>query len=82
MAKAKSKKKADIESELEKHVDLIGDKKVKEYILNKKNEKKVKEMGKAYMGKNVDMLEEEEEEEKMEIVQKVKAKKTKTIKKK
>ena len=67
MAKAKAKKKTDIESELEKHVDLIGDKKVKEYILNKKKEKKEKELGKAYMGRDVDMLE-EEEEEKMEIV--------------
>ena len=36
MAKAKAKKKFDMESELMKHSDLISDAKVKQYIQKKK----------------------------------------------
>lgn len=46
MAKAEAKKKHDIESELTKHIDLIGDNKVKSYILRKKEEKEAKKKGK------------------------------------
>lgn len=42
MAKAEAKKKSDLESELIKHIDLIGDKKIKEYIKMKKDEKQAK----------------------------------------
>lgn len=87
MAKAEAKKKQDIETELLKHSDLISDQKVKSYIEKKKEEKRKRDLEKfqkqgSKMGKDVDMLEEIEEEEKMEIVEKVKPKKTKAIKKK
>ena len=36
MAKAKAKKKLDVENELMKHSDLISDSKVKSYITKKK----------------------------------------------
>lgn len=40
MAKAATKKRADIENELVKHADLISDPKVKQYILKKKEVKR------------------------------------------
>lgn len=40
MAKAKAKKKQDVENELAKHSDLISDEKVKSYIEKKKEEKR------------------------------------------
>jgi large subunit ribosomal protein L24e len=46
MAKAEAKKKTDIETELTRHMDLIGDKKVKQYILRKKEEKEASKKGK------------------------------------
>ena len=93
MAKAAAKKKQDIENELLTHSDLINDSKVKKYIEKKKEEKRLKQLAKYQeqanrskgMGKDIDMLE-ESEDEKMEIVEKIKtkksAKKTKAIKKK
>ena len=39
MAKAKAKKRQDLENELEKHSSLISDEKVKEYIMKKKDQK-------------------------------------------
>ena len=39
MAKAKAKKREDIENELVKHTDLISDAKVKAFILKKKEAK-------------------------------------------
>jgi len=42
MAKAKAKKKLDVENELLKHSDLISDEKVKQYIQKKKQEKQKK----------------------------------------
>ena len=90
MAKAKAKKRLDVENELLKHADLISDGKVKSYIMKKKEqkfketqEKYAKEAKHGAMGKDVDMLVEDSEEESVEEVKVVqKVKKTKTIKKK
>ena len=85
MAKAKAKKRQDVENELVKHADLIADPKVKQYILKKKEEKRQKELQKyqkshGAMGKDVDMLmedsEEESEIEEIKAVETVKAKKS------
>jgi large subunit ribosomal protein L24e len=46
MAKASAKKKLDIENELANHVDLISDKKVKQYIEKKKLDKQKKKAAK------------------------------------
>ena len=46
MAKAQAKKRADIENELVKHVDLISDEKVKKFIMKKRDDKKQREMAK------------------------------------
>ncbi len=95
MAKAKAKKRQDVENELLKHADLIGDAKVKAFIM-KKREQKLKERQDRYekeataaakkqgvMGKDVDMLMEDSEEESVEEVKVVQTvKKTKAIKKK
>lgn len=95
MAKAKAKKRTDIENELVKHVDLISDAKVKQFIMKKKEEKRQREMAKwakqgtGAMGKDIDMEIESEESEVEEIkeVAKIKKKpaasaKSKIIKKK
>ena len=90
MAKAKAKKRLDVENELLKHADLISDGKVKAFIMKKK-EQKLKERQEKYakeakhgaMGKDVDMLMEDSEEESVEEVKVVQTvKKTKAIKKK
>ena len=88
MAKAKAKKRQDIENELVKHSDLISDPKVKQYIEKKKQEKRKKTMA-SYntMRKDVEMIESSEEEsevEEVKVVEKVKKvpkKSTKVIKK-
>ena len=96
MAKAKAKKRADIENELVKHADLISDKKVKAFIEKKREEKRAKDQAKwakqgASMRKDIEMVEEESEVESVEevkVAQKVAAKrggkdaKSKVIKKK
>ena len=46
MAKAKAKKKQDIENELMKHSGLISDDKVKSFIEKKKEEKRQKDLQK------------------------------------
>jgi hypothetical protein len=84
MAKAKAKKRTDVENELMKHSDLINDPKVKAYIQRKKEAKRQKDLetfqksrGGA-MGKDVEMLESESEVESIEevkVAQKVKPKK-------
>ncbi len=84
MAKAKAKKRQDVENELVKHSDLIADPKVKQYIMKKKEEKRQKEIQKwqkqGAMRKDVDMLMEDSEEEieveEVKMVETVKAKKT------
>ena len=92
MAKASAKKKADMENELMKHVDLIPDEKVKTYIQKKKSEKQkriaarqqpTKSKKAMLIDEDMDMESEESEEEQQKVVQlaKVKAKKTKAIKK-
>lgn len=60
MAKAKAKKRSDIENELVKHADLITDVKVKAFILKKKDAKREKDLAKwarnsGGMSKDVDM---------------------------
>ena len=84
MAKAKAKKRTDVENELVKHADLIGDAKVKAYILKKKDEKRQKELAKwakqgPGMRKDIEMIEEgsESEAESIEEVIKQKVKKAK-----
>ena len=75
MAKAKAKKKTDIENELIKHSDLISDAKVKQFIERKKDEKLViqrakerKAMGSKAnimtISEDVDMVSSEEDEDK------------------
>ena len=96
MAKAKAKKRTDIEAELLKHADLIPEGKVKQFIMKKREqklqerqEKYAKERAHGAMGKDVDMLVEDSEEESVEevkVAQTIKAKKsgkakTKAIKK-
>ena len=91
MAKAKAKKRTDIENELLRHADLISDTKVKAFIMKKKEkqlevrqERYAKEAKYSAMRKDVEMLVEEnsEEDEDMKALAKVKVKKTKAIKKK
>ena len=84
MAKAKAKKRQDIENELVKHTDLISDAKVKAFILKKKEAKKERERQKyartGAMRKDVEMLESDSESvEEVKVVATVK--KTKGIKK-
>lgn len=74
MAKAKAKKRTDVENELMKHADLINDPKVKAYITRKKDAKRQKDLEKfqksrgGAMGKDVEMLESESEVESVEEV--------------
>ena len=89
MDKAKEQKRTAIENELAKHIDLISDPKVKEYILKKKEQKKERELQKqqpkqksGIMGKDMVMVESSEEEsedesmeEEIKAVEKVKPKK-------
>ena len=87
MAKAKAKKRTDIENELVKHADLISDAKVKAYIQKKKEAKREREMQKyaksGAMRKDVEMLESDSESvEEVKVVETIKPKKTKAIKKK
>mmetsp|Transcript_28427 Transcript_28427/g.21234 ORF Transcript_28427/g.21234 Transcript_28427/m.21234 type:complete len:201 (+) Transcript_28427:27-629(+) len=89
MAKAKAKKKADMERELMTHSDLITDPKVKDYIQAKKaqlEEEKQANVGQPEqreMNVDVDMMEESSEEEQpVKIPAKLqRAKKSKGIKK-
>jgi len=88
MAKAKAKKRTDIENELLRHADLISDTKVKAFIMKKREkqlelrqEKYAKEAKYSAMRKDVEMLVEESEEDE-DIKALAKVKKTKAIKKK
>ena len=88
MAKAKAKKRTDIENELLRHADLISDTKVKAFIMKKREkqlevrqEKYAKEARYSAMRKDVEMLVEESEEDE-DIKALAKVKKTKAIKKK
>ena len=88
MAKAKAKKRTDIENELLRHADLISDTKVKAFIMKKREkqlelrqEKYAKEAKYSAMRKDMEMLVEESEEDE-DIKALAKVKKTKAIKKK
>ena len=88
MAKAKAKKRTDIENELLRHADLISDTKVKAFIMKKREkqlevrqEKYAKEARYSAMRKDVEMLVEESETDE-DIKALAKVKKTKAIKKK
>ena len=88
MAKAKAKKRTDIENELLRHADLISDTKVKAFIMKKREkqlearqEKYAKEAKYSAMRKDVEMLVEDSEEDE-DIKALAKVKKTKAIKKK
>ena len=85
MDKAKEKKKLDVVRELEKHSSLISDEKVKNFIEKKKEVNRVKELAKyqpkgkkMVINQDIEMESEESENEKMQVLEKIKAKKKKT----